>query len=282
MAARFAKSISLLCPLVLGVLLVACSQSPTPKHYTEADIVFLASDAHVIVGDVALVVPFVALSGYVGGKLSFSFDKQADRKAAKERMDAFRLAASHDETAPSVDSLEVAIRTYGWDDSETSVIRLCARLTRQWSRSVCNDPWAPLQQALPNGLNRFYLADDRKLDTFRSWSTVGGEQVLDQLLAMRLQDGEASITCDKKVKSSTRFCTAAMPVRQHLVAVWTVWNGVQESADQQAKREGMAIRALVLDGLRQTENFPSLLSAACALKRPDAPLGIHKSPCANL
>ncbi|TCR93347.1 hypothetical protein EV561_101793 [Rhizobium sp. BK376] len=102
----------------------------------------------------------------------------------------------------------------------------------------------------------------------------------DQLRQMRLVKGAASVVCDKQPNSSNkRFCTAAANIEGHLIAVWSVWDSVGETADQQAEREGAAIRAFVLNGLGATENFPALLSAVCGLTQPNAPEGVRPNPC---
>ena len=145
--------------LLAGIVLSSCSK--LSKRLTEADIDFLASDAHVVIGDVSLVLPFVALRGYVSQKSSFSLNKRKDRQIAKERLETFRQAAADPQTAPTIPRLEVAMRRYGWDDFGAGTDRICARLGRQWSKFVCNNPWAALQQALPSG--RFDLIDLRTL-----------------------------------------------------------------------------------------------------------------------
>ncbi|UXN65998.1 hypothetical protein N8E89_22360 (plasmid) [Phyllobacterium sp. A18/5-2] len=108
MISRCAVPLILPVCLMLGAVLAACS--PSPKHHS---IEFLASDAHVVVGDVPLIVPFVALTGLITDKPSFSFNKRKDHQAAKERLEAFRKAASSQETAPSVDQLEITMSTFG-------------------------------------------------------------------------------------------------------------------------------------------------------------------------
>ncbi|UXN65997.1 hypothetical protein N8E89_22355 (plasmid) [Phyllobacterium sp. A18/5-2] len=154
-------------------------------------------------------------------------------------------------------------------------------MSRQWSKSVCDDPWAPLQQALPIQNNRFFLVDDRKLEVFKNHWTVGGERVSDQLHQMRLKVGEASVVCDAKSSSDTTFCTAAISINQHLAAVWTVWDSSGETHARQAEREGKGITAFVIDALGPIENFPALLSAACELKNPTAPPGPRENLCSE-
>ena len=96
------------CIALAGIVFASCSPSP-PERLSEAAIDFLASDAHVIVGDTPLVLPFVALKDYVSQGLSFSLDKQKDRQAAKVRLEAFRQVAAAPQTAPVVPSLWVSI-----------------------------------------------------------------------------------------------------------------------------------------------------------------------------
>jgi hypothetical protein len=258
--------------IVLVAGLAACS--PSQKRYSETEIEFLASDAHVIVGDVPLVVPFVALTGLVSAKHSFSLNKSKDREVAKERLEEFRISASSQDTAPTIDNLEITMRTYGWDDFDTSLIGICSRFTRQWSRSVCNDPSSPLQQAMPNDNNHIFLVDDRKLDAFQNHRRVS-----DQLREMHLKSGETSLVCDTKSTGDTTLCTAAIAIERHLVAVWSIWGSTTEANSRQAEREGAAIKAFVVNALGPTENFPSLLSLVCELNTPAIPTGPRKNPC---
>jgi hypothetical protein len=267
--------------LLAGVVLAVFAYLFQKKHNSDDHIKFLASDAHVVVGDVPLVVPFVALSGYVSQRPSFSLNRGNDRKQAKDRLAVFRKAASSVETAPLVEKLEIGLRTYGWHDSDTTPGRICPKLNRKWSKSICNDPWAPIQQAMPHDNNKFYLADERSFAVFENHLTVGGARVSDQLKAMKLITGEPSVVCDKPSSSKTQHCTAAVLIGQHLIAVWTVWNSNAETPAKRAAREGKAITALVLNGLGATENFPALLSVACKMKDPEASEGVHRSPCEN-
>lgn len=75
--------------------------------------------------------------------------------------------------------------------------------------------------------------------------------------------------------------TAAISIKQHLAAVWTVWDGSAETHSRQAEREGKAITAFVLNALGPIENFPALLSAACELKNPTAPKGPRENLCSQ-
>ncbi|CAN7660034.1 hypothetical protein [Rhizobium sp. LjRoot254] len=261
----------------LAMGLSACSPE-RPPPYTDAEIEFLATDAHVIVGGVALTAPYVALSDFVGQKQTFSFDKQGDRKRAKERLEEFRKLADHAETAPVLDKLEIGIGTYGWDDFRPGKIGLCARLSRQWSKSLCDDPWAPLERALPGS---FYLVDAGRFDAFKSHFTVNFERKSDQLGQMHLERGKPSLVCDKKPSSTTTFCTAALLLDEHLVAVWTAFGTARETSKQRSDREGRAIAEFVSKALRDRENFSSLFAAACSLRDPLKSTGLRGDPCAK-
>lgn len=261
--------------VALAMGLSACSPE-RPPEYTEAEIEFLASNAHVIVGGVALTAPYVALSDMIGQKQTFSLDKQRDRKRARERLEEFRKLADHAETAPVVDKLEIGISTYGWDDFRPGKIGICARLSRQWAKSLCNDPWAPLDRALPGS---FYLADARRFDTFRNHFTVNMESRADQLGQMRLERGKPSLVCDKEPSMTTTFCTAAILLDDHLVAVWTAFGTARETSKQRSDREGKAIEIFVSKALREREDFPSLFAAACSLRDPLKSTGLRGDAC---
>lgn len=261
-----------------------CTPAFQPKRlYTEERINLLASDAHIVIGEKRLTLPIIALGGYVGRGLSFSLDKERLQRSARTRLETFHSQAANPDTAPTITKTEINVFTYGSDDFDTSIKRICPRLTRKWSKSVCDNPWAPLTKAMPR--NRFYLADDRKLDVFRRHWTVGNESMYDQILSMNLVEGQVSKSCDKKSSpgpSTTIFCTAAMPLNRNLIAVWTVWDGKDETSDEQAEREGKAIRSFVVNAIGQTENFDALLTEVCQLKAPNsgnAPNNSYPDPC---
>ena len=97
---------------------------------------------------------------------------------------------------------------------------------------------------------------------------------------MSLKMGVAAIVCDHLVSSSgNRFCTAAVPIAKHLVAVWTVFDSEVESAAHQAEREGLAIAAFVKNALGLQEDFDALLAVVCEKRRPGSePSGIPSTP----
>jgi hypothetical protein len=229
-------------------------------------------------GDAPLVLPFVALKDYVSQGPSFSLNGRKDRQEAKARLEAFRQLAAAPETAPVLPSLEVTVYTYGWNDFGQDTRRICPRLRQKWSKSVCDDPWAALQQALPK--NRFDLIDLRSLresDQTYARSCLHPDE---QNRALNLQLGKASLLCEAKVYGSgrTRFYTAAVKIDGNLGAIWIVWEDDQseETANEMADREGKAIAAFVVKGLGSIEDFPALHETVCALRRPhsrDAPSG---------
>ncbi|MCD2172604.1 hypothetical protein [Rhizobium sp. C4] len=251
--------------------------TPTRSSYSQDQLDFLASDAHVIVGDVPLTIPFVALSEFSGVTASFSLNKAQDRLEAKTRRDTFRVLASRPDTAPALDRVEITIGSYGSDDFQTGKLRLCSLLKRQWAKSVCNAPWAPLRQALPK---TFYLADDRQFAGFNHL-TVGGERMSDQLRQMTLETGRVSIVCDSKVSSANSFCTSAILIEPHMAAVWTVFDNGGETARQMAERQGPMLVAFARSGVGANEDYPALISTACGLRGPDAPVGPHGDQCGS-
>ena len=255
------------------VALASC-RDPVVPQLTEEDIDFLTADAHVLIGDVVLTAPFATLRNQVSMDRYFQGGTKVNWP---ERRDAFRSLASYSEEMPTFDRLTFEVDAYGYSHpGSASPEDICSRLKRDWAKSVCNDPWAPLLQALPPN-KRFYLADDRKLEVFDHASTVGKERYSDHLRAMNLQRGAAAIVCDREPPS---YCTAAILIERHLIAVWTVWNGEQETAVQQASREGKAIVAFTHLALQTPEDLDELTKVSCELRRPGSVPGPESIPYA--
>lgn len=119
------------------------------------------SDIHVSIGENTLVLPFIALDDYAYRKQSFSLDRKGDSERAQNAVEQF-LHESKDSQNPLVlDGLAVVVRTYGWTGEDLRSRKMCPMLTREWARSVCDNPWAAIQQALP--VNRFRLVDLNRL-----------------------------------------------------------------------------------------------------------------------
>ncbi len=266
--------------LVAAVGLVGCGSPYRPAVATDQEIEVLASDAHVVVGEVPLVLPLIALPDYASAP---AFSRDRDRVRALRASEAFRLRARDPSTAPQIDALQVALSAFGWRDGDPAFHRICPRLTRVWSRSICDDPFSPLVQAAPE--NRFYLADLTKPEAFDGHLTVGRERVGDQLRAMRLRADEVSTVCDSKPTTDTRFCTAAVRINGRLGAVWAVWDSPRAGEDhrRQSEREGRAIIAFATYALRSSERFETLLPAACAARRPGSPANPdHRDACQGI
>jgi hypothetical protein len=147
----------------------------------------------------------------------------------------------------------------------------------------CNDPWAPLLQSLPDQVT---LADARHLDavkdTFISFGDLGNADTL--LQSMKLSFGQPALACGQPSRPNRASpCLAALRIAADLVAVWYVQDGPDETAAQQAGREGRALAALVAFGLGAAEDFPALTAAACATLRPGAGPSsgrtAHDRPC---
>ena len=156
---------------------------------------------------------------------------------------------------------------------------MCPLLTKQWSRSVCDNPWAAIQQALPG--DRFALVDLDKLQP--GDDPANCTEASAKLVSSIKKNSTASLLCDFDIYSSgdTRFYTAIVQISGNLGAVWAVWERTQskESAAEQAAREGKAIVALARYGLGAKEDFNKLHDIVCQLRRPGAADGPEGSEC---
>ncbi len=238
--------------LLTGYLFVSHANQLVP---TDAEITAFARDVKVEVGEVSLVLPLVAID------------------------DGISMAASYPSSALVQDRITVSVETYGWDDVHPYAWKkICDQLSRKWSRSVCDDPWSPLQQALPN--LTFYLADDRHFEAFSDTLIAGGRtSVADLLQQMRLEPATAKVICDRQVSSALKSCIAAVLIEKHLVAVWWVTDTGAEGAARQAECEGRAISAFAKLALGPSERFDALLDVVCMTRRPGSgPSGITTMP----
>lgn len=264
---------SLLVFVCLGIGLRSCDD-PEPSPYSNAELAILASDAHVVVADTPLVLPLIALPA-LALKPWVRLDGEPDGQLGRDEFDAFRKAASDPRTAPVKDKLEVQVDMYGSTYRRLDFI--CPYFSRQWSRAICDGDSTPLRRALPRA---FYLIDDRKFDALSGHHTVGDERQSDQVKAMRLKIGSSTVVCDQKASSTgTRFCTAAILIKGHLAAVWTVWDGGKETPASLAERQGKAVASFALNAIGPSENFPALLSTACELRPPNTTTNPRNDQC---
>lgn len=231
----------------------------------------LATDIQVAIADHTLVLPFAALERYAYRSQSFSFDREGG--AQRERDAADRLLR---DAAVAVNELAIVVRAYGWNDSDMRQREMCALLTRAWARSVCDNPWAAIRQALP--YNRFTLVNLSELqigDPSGPIICVGDERSrVPRLL------GEAVMVCEALVYGGEKdeFHHAIIRIDGELGAHWIVWNHGQfgEAAEAMMQREGQAIFAFVQHALGEHEDFQALHRIMCNLRRPgsrDAPGG---------
>lgn len=149
----------------LAVNVLACAVvggcGDASQERAKPDVQRLASEVHIKIAGEPISLPWIALDDYAYTKQSFSLHRSRDNELESKRREAFREETSNPASAPALDSLSIVVRTYGWNDSDMRQRAMCPLLKKQWSRSVCDNPWAAVQQALP--VNRFALVDLEKL-----------------------------------------------------------------------------------------------------------------------
>lgn len=240
------------------------------------DVERLASDVHVKIAGQPISLPWIALKDYAYTRPSFSLDRSGDRERESKKRKAFRAATSNATTAPALDSLSVVVGTYGWNDSDMRQRDMCPLLTKHWSRSVCDNPWAALQQALPG--NPFALVDFDTLDPHSRLANCTEESA--KLISLIKPSSTAALLCDFDIYSADdkRSYSAIVQISDNLGAVWVVSesDNSEETAAEKAIREGKAIIALFQYGLGPNEDFTKLHRTVCELRKPgsrDAPRG---------
>ena len=258
--------------LIIAVLtcLSVCGCGQEAQERPAPDIQLLASDVHLEIADHRITLPWVALEDYAYAPQSFSLDRGSDRERREARAEGFQKATKDAANPAQVDSIKVVVRTYGWNDADMRQRAMCPLLTKEWSRSVCDNPWAAIQQALPG--DRFTLVD---LATLEPTGPTANCTEASAPHASSIEVGaEASLLCDFDIYSSseTHFYTAVIQISDNLGAVWAVWESQDsgETATEQAIREGKAIQALVRYGLGETESFFELHREVCQLRRPNS------------
>lgn len=257
--------------------LASCGQDGRSK----IDVKLLSTDVHVSVAQHPLVLPFIALEDYAYRKQSFSLDRKNDSKRALDALDIF-LRDSADPNKPlELDGLTVVVRTYGWNDADMRQRQVCPLLTREWARSVCDNPWAAIQQALP--ANRFRLVDLRRLQLGDPQSPGRCRENGEARRPFPQSPGTTVMVCEAMVWGGAdgEYYLAAVRIDGDLGALWTVWRHGQngETAEAMAEREGKAIISFVKHGVGKGEGFPKLLAEACRLRRPGASDGSHGRDC---
>ena len=265
--------------LLLSILLAVLTSCEKPEvERSTVDVKRLSTDVHVAIAQHNLVLPFIALEDYAYRHQSFSLNREGDREHALSAASKLLRDATDSKHPLAFDSLSVVVRTYGWNDFDTSQIRVCPLLTRDWARSVCDNPWAAIQQALP--VNRFRLVDLRSLqidDPRRPGQCFNNGKPHKPLPQSA---GEAVMVCESSdyEGNKNRFHSAVVRIDGDLGALWTVWQYEKndETAEAMTEREGKAIVAFVRNALGESEDFPALHAIMCRLRRPgsvDSPKG---------
>lgn len=269
---------------ILLFTLTACGQqdeSPKDKSRAGVDVELLATDIHVSIAQHSLVLPFAALEEHAYQRLSFSLDRKGDRERAAQARRQFL----HDSADPGhplpLDSLSVVVNTYGWNDDGMHQRRVCPLLAREWARSVCDNPWAAAQQALP--ANRFRLVDLGHLQAMGPGRLASCREGTAPPRALPSAPGQAVLLCNAMVYGGRddQHHHAVVRIDGDLGALWMVWHYGQngESAEAMAQREGEAIASFVHHALGQHEDFARLRAGMCRLRRPGSADHPHGADC---
>lgn len=261
--------------LLSSLLAVLTSCEKPESERTAVDVKRLSTDVHVEIAKHSLVLPFIALEDYAYRHQSFSFDHAGDSGHALGAANKLLSDAADPNHPLPFDSLTVVVQTYGSTEFVSSLNMVCPLLTRKWARSVCDNPWAAIQQALPG--DRFRLVDLRRLqidDPRRPGQCFDNGKPRRPLPQ---HPGEAMMVCEASnfEGNKKRFHTAVVRIDGDLGALWTVWQN-EETAEAKTEREGKAIVSFVQNALGKSEDFLALLSTMCSLRRPgsiDSPKG---------
>jgi len=265
---------------VLLPILASCTEE-LPQERPPADIKLLATDVHISVAQHPLVLPFVAMDDYAYRKQSFSLDRKRDAENARSTLKQFLSDSADAEKPLELDGVSIAIRTFGWNDGVAGQNLLCPLLNREWARSICDNPWASIQQSLP--ANRFRLVDLSRLqiDDPRGPAQCRDDGTPPSPLPERPAD--VSVVCTAMVYGGRddQFHRAVVRIDGDLGALWMVWQYGKddETAEAMAEREGKAIVALVQYALGARENFLQLHADTCRLRRPDSADHPHRADC---
>jgi hypothetical protein len=243
------------------------------------DVKLLSTDVHVAIAQHNLVLPFIALEDYAYRHQSFSLNREGEMENAVSAANKLLRDAADSKLPLVFDSLSVVVQTYGWNDFNTSQRQVCPLLTREWARSVCDNPWAAIQQALP--VNRFRLVDLRRLqidDPHLPGQCVNNGKPRRPLPQ---STGEAVMVCESSDYDGNkdRFHSEVVRIDGDLGALWTVWQYRKddETAEAMTEREGKAIVAFVQNALRESEDFPALHATMYRLRRPGSDDGVGSS-----
>lgn len=272
--------IKIACCSVLGCVflaLTACKKiEEPPRNYA-----LLASDVHVSIAHRRLVLPFISLSANRGMQ-SFSLAKKDDAASQANAIDNLMHESIDSENSKPLDRISLQIDTYGWDDWDMKMGQICPMLTRKWAQSVCDNPWAVVQQSLPN---RIEIVDLRrlKLDTNQYSPRCAENSLPYQSLPAR--QGAPVIICEQQMfgGKAAEFYVAAVRIDGDLGAVWLIARSSQagETGEARMARQGKAVVAFLQYGLGPSEDFSKLYNILCELRAPDSAPGPHHLDCGD-
>lgn len=160
-----------------------------------------------------------------------------------------------------VDTVRVRIAVYGSTGERLTSRDICPRLTRRWSRSICESAYAPVYQALPR---TFTLLDPAALAALRRAAATrrgGDEAVL--VSALRFSAGRIDRAC-RALAPSARYCLSGRALRSGLLAFW-------ESDPDDDDRISEMVQSFVDHAIGQREDFRTLERDAVRLRRTHAP-----------
>jgi hypothetical protein len=252
--------------LLASLALLAVSACDSKQQKRADHVKLLATDVHLDVGQQAIALPFVALEDYASRRPSFSL-RSDPPGSRRDTANALIESASQPQHPHALRQASISIAYWGAADFNTQARDLCPRLTREWAKDVCGDPFSPILQALPP--NRFKLIDLSRFDDDSRRAFNCAQELREAPVASSVE-GEASIVCRREVLGSDRYHTAAVRISGDLGATWAVADGgaTGESKEDQLAREARAIIAFVTDALGPSENYERLLTNMCSLRRP--------------
>lgn len=257
----------------LAFALASCGK----EEYPAPNVRLLSTDIHVSVAQHALALPFIALDDYAYRKQSFSLDRKGDSEQARSALEKFLHESADSKKPLALDDLAVVMQTYGWTGDDMRHQQVCPMLTREWARSVCDNPWAAVQQALPG---RFRLVDLSRLQVGDPRGPANCRDDGQRHLPLPQEKGQAAMICTAMVFGGRddQYHHAVVRIDGNLGALWMVSRYGQhgETAEAMTEREGKAIVSFAQYGLGQSEDFRKLHAVMCQLRRPgsvDSPKG---------
>lgn len=262
----------------LSIGLASCGKEEPPAP----NVGLLSTDVHVSVAQHTLILPFIALEDYAHQKKSFSLDRRGDSERAKSALEKFLHESADPKRPLVVDDLAVGIQPYGWTGEDMRHRKMCPMLTREWAQSVCDNPWAAVQQALPA---RFRLVDLSRLQVGDPHGPVNCRENGQPHQPLPQKKGAAVMICTATVFGGRddQHHHAVVRIDGELGALWMVWRYGQngETAEAMTEREGKAIITFVQSSLGRSEDFRKLHPIMCQLRRPGSVDGPKGADCGH-